>query len=65
MISLSRHPPREPDMTDPRRPPGSQGKPQPDAERARLDDRLEEGLEESFPASDPPSAVHRQDEELF
>jgi hypothetical protein len=36
---------------------GSRAKPKAsdDAEKRRLDEALEEGLEESFPASDPPN----------
>ena len=39
---------------------GSKAKDTKDDERRRLDSALEEGLEESFPASDPPtSPSHR------
>jgi hypothetical protein len=34
---------------------GSKARPGKDAEKRRLDSALEEGLEESFPASDPPN----------
>lgn len=40
-------------MTTPRKPPGNDAGSQDRTEKRRLDDALEEGLEETFPASDP------------
>ncbi|MBI1683039.1 hypothetical protein [Caulobacter hibisci] len=37
----------------------SDPKPEPVEDAENLDDQLEEGLEESFPASDPPSVTRR------
>lgn len=42
---------READMTDKDR--ASHNTKKPDAEKRKLDDALEEGLEETFPGSDP------------
>lgn len=40
-------------MTTPRKPPSKDAGSQDRTEKRRLDDALEEGLEETFPASDP------------
>ncbi|CAN7448580.1 hypothetical protein LJR220_004046 [Bradyrhizobium sp. LjRoot220] len=44
-------------MTGPERHPKPAKKPRDSAEKRRLDEALEEGLEETFPASDPVNVI--------